>query len=143
MVGILKPTRFQYIIQVAFHTWPKQGVIAIDFFTCGSNVLISLLPTIEKLFAIPSLNTKEPQMIWSHKSRGFLPNYIAQRENDIGYFTGAHDMELKHQLASKQTKFQNVDIYEYLDPRGRPLSVYQKSISNDRSYESLHPELFK
>ena len=137
MVGILKPTHFQYIIQVTFHTWPKQGIIAIDFFTCGSNVLISLLPTIKKLFAIPSLNTKEPQMIWSHKSRG------AQRENDIGYFTGAHDMELKHQLASKQTKFQNVDIYEYLDPRGRPLSVYQKSISNDGSYESLHPELFK
>jgi len=133
---------------VAFHTWPKEGVISMDFFTCGSGLLIPLLPTIKKLFGIPSQNNNDhidPQMIWSHKLRGFRPHYVAHDnpyDQDLGAFLESHNMELKDPLASEETDFQYVDIYEYLDPRGPPLSTYEKSITDDGSYESLNREFY-
>merc|ERR1740124_1583740 len=39
---------------VSFHTWPVEGVITLDLFTCGSGRLVPVLPIIERLFAIPS-----------------------------------------------------------------------------------------
>ena len=39
---------------VAFHTWPAEGVITMDLFTCGGGLLIPTLPSIERLFAVPS-----------------------------------------------------------------------------------------
>eukprot|EP00984_Skeletonema_dohrnii_P021531 scaffold10784_cov80-Skeletonema_dohrnii-CCMP3373.AAC.1 len=35
-----------------------------------------------------------------------------------------------------------VDVYEVLDPKQRRLSDYYKSLEDDGSYESLHPEFF-
>jgi len=63
---------------VSFHTWPKEGVITLDLFTCGSGELVPVLPIIEKLFAVPDheawLNDEKdslPKLVWSHKLRGF------------------------------------------------------------------------
>jgi spermidine synthase len=47
------------------------------------------------------------------------------------------------QIASVQTDFQMIDIYDVLTPeRGTPES-YEKSLASNGSYESAHPELFQ
>lgn len=63
---------------VSFHTWPKEGVITLDLYTCGPNSLIPIVPLAEKLFAIPRDPTPnegdevaQPRTVWSHKLRGF------------------------------------------------------------------------
>ena len=43
---------------------------------------------------------------------------------------------------SNETKFQQVNVIELLDPRYESTALYRKSLSNDGSYESLHPDLF-
>lgn len=47
------------------------------------------------------------------------------------------------QIASVETKFQGVDVYDVLHPQTQTVDAYEKSLSNDGSYESQHPELFK
>jgi S-adenosylmethionine decarboxylase proenzyme len=63
---------------VSFHTWPSQGVITLDLFTCGPNSLLPIVPLAEKLFSIPSSvpkspgqNVEQPRVVWAHKYRGF------------------------------------------------------------------------
>jgi S-adenosylmethionine decarboxylase proenzyme len=59
---------------VSFHTWPTEGVITLDLFTCGPNSLLPIVPLAEKLFAVPSEDAAEsldPKVIWAHKYRGF------------------------------------------------------------------------
>jgi S-adenosylmethionine decarboxylase proenzyme len=60
---------------VSFHTWPQEGVITLDLYTCGPKSLLPLVPLVEKLFAIPQ-KTKDtkPQVVWAHKIRGFPGN---------------------------------------------------------------------
>ena len=57
---------------VSFHTWPVEGVITLDLFTCGDDSLLPIVPLAEELFAVPRLGSdKEPHMVWAHKFRGF------------------------------------------------------------------------
>ena len=138
-----------YNKQIALHTWPKQGVITLDVFTCGSGLLIPVLPTIKELFGISSREHHDPVIMeWSHKLRGFREGFSSTYEasqnpfeQDLGSeYLGCHDGSVKIPLVSKKTKFQHVDILENIEPKDRPL--YEKSLSNDGSYESLHPELY-
>ena len=85
-------------------------------------------------------------MIWSHKLRGYRTyNLENPLEQDLGkYYLRQHNMDLKIPLVSKETDFQHVDIYEHIFPNERgSLASYEKSLSNDGSYESLHPELYR
>ena len=142
---------------ITFHTFPLEGVIIMDLFTCGGNPLIPVLPSIKKLFAIPRLkiakeqDIPEPSMLWAHKLRGFREDYAPSYErnkNPLDQEFGADvlrklDFDLKKQLISSKTKYQHIDVYELIHSRFRSLSSYRKSLSSDGSYESLHPELFK
>ena len=62
---------------VSFHTWPTEGVITLDLFTCGSKPLVPTMPLIEDKFAVPiepeyeGEAIEEPVVLWSHKLRGF------------------------------------------------------------------------
>lgn len=108
---------------VSFHTWPVQGVITLDLFTCGPNSLLNLLEDVKTLFAIPNTsgsNTpEEPNMVWAFKRRGF--------ETDEGYTPGISDLGTtllgvlefpqKKQISFFQTPYQSVHIYDVLDPR--------------------------
>lgn len=80
---------------VSFHTWPSDGVITIDLFTCGSGKLVPVLPIVTKLFGVPRSITnkkggdlesiKQPHVLWAHKLRGFRP--LDQKHflfNDLG-----------------------------------------------------------
>jgi S-adenosylmethionine decarboxylase proenzyme len=141
---------------IAFHTWPLQGVISLDLFTCGSGLLIPVLPSIEKLFAVPWYDEEDPQvpspeLVWSHKLRGFREGF------DVNYHRNHNPYELdmsadtlqrrafdlKKNVASEETDYQHVDIYEVINPRYRSIAQYEKSLSRDDSYESLHPEFYK
>ena len=52
---------------ISFHTWPEEGVITLDLFTCGANPLLPVVPVVERLFGIgENIVTK-----WSHDLRGF------------------------------------------------------------------------
>jgi spermidine synthase len=46
------------------------------------------------------------------------------------------------QIATAQTEFQRIDIYDVLRPNCQSLEGFKKSQSEDGSYESLHPEFF-
>jgi len=143
---------------VAFHTWPKEGVITMDLFTCGGNPLIPVLSSIQKLFGIPRTplededeqDIPEPTMLWSHKLRGFregfAPGYDRERnslDQDLGRYTlGKLDFDVKDQIVSTKTAFQSVDVYDLLNPGEKSMDSYLKSLSNDGSYESNHPEQF-
>jgi S-adenosylmethionine decarboxylase proenzyme len=41
---------------VSFHTWPMEGVIMLDLFTCGPSSLLPIVSTVERLFGIPITN---------------------------------------------------------------------------------------
>lgn len=45
------------------------------------------------------------------------------------------------QIASVETKFQTIDIYDFIEPRFSSIEAYQRSLSGDGSYESMHAEL--
>ena len=76
---------------VSFHTWPEEGVITLDLFTCGSGLLVPVLPIIKRLFAIPQESiddndiVPEPVVLWSHKMRGFRPDtFVNHLVQDLG-----------------------------------------------------------
>jgi len=137
---------------VAFHTWPAEGVIAMDLFTCGGGKLIPILPLIKELFGVRAEgeDSEEPAMLWSHKLRGFrkgfVPDYDSSRnplDSDMGrYITGRLDHDIKTSIVSASTDFQTVDVYELMDPTTRNANDFHKSLQDDGSYESFHPEYF-
>jgi S-adenosylmethionine decarboxylase proenzyme len=63
---------------VSFHTWPVEGVITLDLFTCGPNSLLPIVPTVERLFSVPRTGATSlidmPETIWAYKLRGFGEN---------------------------------------------------------------------
>lgn len=146
---------------VAFHTWPLEGVITMDLFTCGGGLLIPTLPSIEKLFGVPSEqengtegDVPQPTLLWSHKLRGFregfAPGYVRSTnplDGSLGrYVLGKLDFDIKYPLLSTKTAYQSVNVYEVMEPTSRNVNSYHKSLLADeweeKSYESLHPEHF-
>ena len=95
---------------VSFHTWPMEGVITLDLFTCGPNSLLPVVPLAEKLFAVPSetnLLTKDdteridPKMIWAHKYRGFGRENNDYEEHDMFRFPLGIMNELKQEVRKR------------------------------------------
>jgi len=121
---------------MSLHTWPADGVIALDLFTSNNNNdLIPMLPLMEQLFAIPTIKTmmnpdhhssaEKPKLHWVHKLRGFrtgFSNYQCDKhpyDQELGEdILCRRDFDLKRPLVSTKTKYQHVDIYELLHPKG-------------------------
>lgn len=81
---------------ISFHTWPEDGVITLDLFTCGSGELVPVLPVIERLFGIPQVQSAEspgevdpPHVVWTHKLRGVVNMFTNPLSNDLGKFLQA------------------------------------------------------
>ena len=151
---------------ISIRTWPLDGVLIMDVFTFGkSDELIPLVNIITKLFAIQQMKddddddddvvTPAPSVLWSHRLRGFRDGYANYKrytnplETDLGAdMLKMHYLDKKVQLVSTQTMFQHVDIYEVMNLNGcvgkkRSLAMYEQSLLNDGSYESLHPTMYK
>lgn len=137
---------------VSFHTWPEEGVITLDLFTCGSGELVPVLPLIENAFAIPQQSgvkkedVEQPVVVWSHKMRGFR-SFKDRHENiwsnDLGNFIVERThFDLKVQVATTETKFQRIHIFDSISAKDSDMLSYQKSLSNDGSYQSQNPEFY-
>jgi len=87
---------------VSFHTWPKEGVITLDLFTCGSTSLLNHLQLIQTLFAVPRRNVKDaatPQVLWAYKRRGFNEQSNSAGSRDtFAYPLGIHGIESKQEV---------------------------------------------
>ena len=86
---------------VSFHTWPKEGVITLDLFTCGSTSLLDSISSIKELFAIPrsAIHENMPNFVWAYKRRGFKDqtSMIGSRDT-FAYPLGIHGMEMKNEV---------------------------------------------
>ena len=87
---------------VSFHTWPMEGVITLDLFTCGSTSLLNHLQLIQNLFAVPRRNLKDaetPQVLWAYKRRGFNEQSNSAGSRDtFAYPLGIHGIESKQEV---------------------------------------------
>ena len=93
---------------VSFHTWPKEGVITLDLYTCGPNSLLSIVPLATKLFAVPKeaeggeTEVKEPNAVWAHKTRGFPQGddgSLLAEMSDMEYFPVGKMTDYKHEVS--------------------------------------------
>mmetsp|Transcript_10317 Transcript_10317/g.15166 ORF Transcript_10317/g.15166 Transcript_10317/m.15166 type:complete len:748 (-) Transcript_10317:198-2441(-) len=120
---------------ISFHTWPVEGVITLDLFTCGPTPLLSVVPEVERLFAIGE-NTKTS---WSHELRGFHLNATKSPEkrhlleqSDLVFWVLSPLDIYKKEIVSTRTRFQKVDIWETIYP--------EDTISHDDAVEhNLQP----
>jgi len=135
---------------VSFHTWPLAGVITLDLFTCGPTQLVPLVPVVEKLFGVPNVPVAGkasvlPRMVWAHKRRGFHSKELQFNPEDIDLTKNLLGDRLwdKILVATVETKFQTIDIYDAFESRYESRESYQRSLTRDGSYESKNPELFQ
>mmetsp|Transcript_21139 Transcript_21139/g.42064 ORF Transcript_21139/g.42064 Transcript_21139/m.42064 type:complete len:670 (+) Transcript_21139:51-2060(+) len=133
--------------RINLYTYPHDGIISLDIFSTDEDSSVTLLEDIKEEFAISEENTEDenedypsPQFIWTHKLRKFDATAGSVDTQDI---LSQHSFEMKKQLAFVETKYQNVHFYEAINTRFRSVVSYEKSLSKDGSYESLHPELFR
>lgn len=87
---------------VSFHTWPTEGVITLDLFTCGSTSLLDSVQLIENLFAIPkrSVGSEPPHVLWAYKRRGFKEQSSLNGSRDtFAYPLGLHGLENKREVS--------------------------------------------
>lgn len=126
---------------VVARTWPNDRVIMLDLFTSGSEILIDLVPTIIDSFG--SLDSKAFHIIWSHKYRGFrdCPSGNDNLEDsDLGRTLGHIGWE-KERVASFQTNFQRIDIYDIIEPRFDSPTENSVFIQHDGSIQSSNSVL--
>jgi len=118
---------------ISFHTWPDEGVITLDLFTCGSNPLIPVVPVLEKLFGIPraappsetcgedTCEAEEVETFWSHELRGFRhyedrkAHYLDLQSDLALWVTSPLDLMYKKEIVSVESPYQRIDIWDTKD----------------------------
>lgn len=132
---------------VAFHTKPLAGTLTLDLFTCGPKSLLDLVPLVEQLFGVarPAVEATKPvRSVWIHKNRGFRSHRSNPEDVDRDrWVLGWRGYESKKLLASVDTPFQNVQIFDVVNTRFRDVDAYERSLTEPDSYEAHNPDLFK
>jgi len=148
---------------VSFHTWPQEGVITLDLFTCGSEPLLPSIQVIERLFSVPRDDVavssgvynnetdlmavqEPPRMLWSHVLRGFRTPTKRKRilQHDLNDFVLRQlQMDYKKQVVSVASPHHQIDIFDIIDPRFGSTASTERSLLSDGSYESQNKDLFK
>ena len=123
---------------ISFHTWPSEGVITLDLFSCGDKPLLPAIATIERLFGIG--NKEQMKTKWSHELRGFRQpeekkkNYLADSSDLSLWVFSPLEVHSKTQIYSGMTKFQRVDIWDMVEVN-RPLVA----LDNERHLSKPFP----
>lgn len=105
---------------VSFHTWPTEGVITLDLFTCGSASLLPSVSLIQDLFGIANENNDQIVTKWSHELRGFRKqqerlNHVLDNTNDLANdLLSSLDTE-KVWIVSEKTMYNQVDVWDVKD----------------------------
>jgi S-adenosylmethionine decarboxylase proenzyme len=95
---------------ISFHTWPKEGVITLDLFTCGSKPLLPAVQVVETLFGIPAEEGGKVRSRWSHELRGFRSeeakkkNYLDDSSDLSIWVLSPLELYSKEQIYSNVTK---------------------------------------
>jgi len=123
---------------ISFHTWPDEGVITLDLFTCGPKGLLVAIPDIEARFGIPrcgpesasgqpcAAKADEVKALWSHELRGFRhpqkrkANYLDDTSDLAFWVTSSMDLAVKEQIVSTESPYQRIDIWDVLDVDDTP-----------------------
>lgn len=129
---------------VSFHTWPSQGVVTLDLFTCGSQSLLPIVETVERLFGVPR-NKDGPETVWAYKVRGFGDETDAELA-DLFTFPIGTMTEYKKELVSiekSQEYDSRIDVYDVLRPVFQTYDLYKRSLLDNDSYESRYKEIFQ
>ena len=100
--------------RITFHTWPREGVITMDFLTFSKRAPLPHPDEVKKIFGLPK-EKEESEIVWFIRSRG-QPRSEVTNTNDLLYLFGDQTVG-KTEVASVQTPFQKIDIY---DVKGNP-----------------------
>lgn len=126
---------------ISFHTWPEEGVITLDLFTCGPNPLLPVVPDLERLFGIPRKKKDSDEMEeiisqWSHELRGFR-NSNSESAKKNKYLDNKSDLAVhiispllfgnKKQIVSTNSPYQRIDVWDYLAHERTP--TYQDALA--------------
>eukprot|EP00531_Pseudo-nitzschia_arenysensis_P015021 CAMPEP_0116124860 /NCGR_PEP_ID=MMETSP0329-20121206/5507_1 /TAXON_ID=697910 /ORGANISM="Pseudo-nitzschia arenysensis, Strain B593" /LENGTH=676 /DNA_ID=CAMNT_0003618871 /DNA_START=111 /DNA_END=2142 /DNA_ORIENTATION=+ len=129
---------------VSFHTWPAEGVVTLDLFTCGAQSLLPIVETVESLFGVPR-NGEDIESVWAYKVRGYGEESDAELA-DLFTFPIGTMTEYKKELVSieKTSQYkQRIDVYDVLRPVFQNYDQYKRSLADDGSYESRYKEIFQ
>lgn len=100
---------------VSFHTWPTEGVITLDLFTCGSASLLPSVSLIQELFGVKSDAKDEIVTKWSHELRGFRikqerMDHVLDNTNDLANDLLSSLDARKEMVWSERTQWGQVDV---------------------------------
>ena len=125
---------------ISFHTWPEEGVITLDLFTCGENPLLPIIPVLEDLFGVPRKEDKggeegkvddddeEVVTLWSHELRGFRngsthptkENYLHSTSDLAQEIFSPLDLYMKESVFVTESEFHRIDIWNSVTNEDRP-----------------------
>jgi spermidine synthase len=137
--------------RITLGTWPLRGTISITIMINDSKeTLLSDLEMIEQIFGIPRKRSRfgpqvqEPYLRWATKTRGFFEKLQNVEEVDIkSYITSPLDRPWKKRVASIETKYQSIEIYDMLHPRLGSMETYTNMKNSLDSYEAKNRHLFR
>lgn len=142
---------FQEGGRITLKTWPVEGTISFEVFLNNEEGCIkSDLEVIESIFAVPrrrsafgNLIMESPYLRWKMKSRGFRELRANPDQIDLQGQVIGSDRAFKKKVASTETMFQRIDIYDMIHPRLGQVGSFQRMLNEPSSYEGQHPDLFR
>jgi spermidine synthase len=102
--------------RLAATTWPERRQIVVDLQVCAGDRdwAMGIVPVLQEVFGIKDKALQQsPHAVWAYKRRGFRDESRQYNPDDADFenLVGKRKNE-KKQLASVQTPFQRVDVYE-------------------------------
>jgi S-adenosylmethionine decarboxylase proenzyme len=104
---------------ISLQTWPEEGVITLDLFTCGSAPLLPVIPKLIQLFGVG----ENVQSQWSHSLRGFRDGerHILDNQSDLAVWVlSPLEMYKKENVVSYKSPIQQIDIWDVVDLEATP-----------------------
>lgn len=104
---------------VSFHSWPADGVITLDLYTCGPDSLLPILPVAEKLFKIKETplydgqTFPDPHMVWVYKLRGFRENDDVADITDLMHYPIGTRMDYKKEVCTNIGQYTEKSVLVY------------------------------